>query len=90
MFFVYILRTDKNTLYTGYTVNLQKRLQAHKSKASTAAKYLRKFKSFNLVYSEEFLTKSEALKREAQIKKLTKLDKENLISGFCSNPFCGS
>jgi putative endonuclease len=76
-FFVYILKTDKNTLYTGYTIDLEKRLKAHKT--INGAKYLRKFKSFNVVYSQKFLTKSEALRREAQIKKLSKIQKEKLI-----------
>lgn len=80
-FTVYILRTDKNTLYTGYTNDLEKRLKVHKT--ANGAKYLRKFKSFNLVYSQKFLTKSEVLKREAQIKNFSKLQKEKLISGFC-------
>ena len=77
MFTVYILRTNKNTLYTGYTNNLQARLTKHKNKKG--AKYLKMFKSFKLVYTEEFKTKSEAMIREAELKKLTKKNKEKLI-----------
>lgn len=77
MFTVYILRTSKNTLYTGYTNNLNKRLLRHQS--GKGAKYLRAFDSFKLVYTETFSTKSEAMTREAQIKKLTKSQKEKLI-----------
>jgi putative endonuclease len=76
-FTVYILRTNKNTLYTGYTKDLEKRLKVHKT--SSGAKYLRKFKSFELVYSETYASKSEALKREAQIKSLSRKKKEKLI-----------
>jgi putative endonuclease len=76
-FVVYILRTDKNTLYTGYTNDLKKRLTKHKS--GTGAKYLRRFASFELVYREELPTLSLALRREWQIKKLTKLQKEVLV-----------
>lgn len=76
-FTVYILRTSKNTLYTGYTNNLEKRLLKHQS--GRGAKYMRCFESFTLVHTEEFPTKSEAMKREAQIKKLTKTEKETII-----------
>lgn len=78
-FFVYILRTDKNTLYTGYTSNLEKRLRMHKDKSPTSAKYLRGFKTLELVYSETYTSKVKALKREAQIKSLSKEKKEKLI-----------
>jgi putative endonuclease len=76
-FVVYILRTDKNTLYTGYTDDLEKRLLKHRE--GKGSKYLRSFKSFEIVYREEFDTKSEAMKREAEIKKLTKQQKNLLL-----------
>jgi len=78
-FFVYILRTDKNTLYTGYTNNLEKRLLKHKS--GKGAKYLRSHKNFNLVYTEFFKTKSSAFIREMEIKSWVKTKKEKLIAG---------
>lgn len=78
-FVVYILRTNKNTLYTGYTNNLEKRLVKHRF--GKGAKYLRSFDDFKLVYSEKFETKKEALKREAEIKKWSKIKKEKLVSG---------
>ena len=79
MFYIYILRTSKNTLYTGQTNNLDKRLKEHATKGKKSAKYLRQFNNFELVYSEKVKTRSEALKREAEIKKLTKRQKEFLI-----------
>lgn len=79
-FFVYILRTSSNTLYIGQTNNLEKRLNDHKSKNGKSAKYLRSFSSFYLVYSENFATRTEALKREYQLKQLTKSKKEALIA----------
>lgn len=79
-FFVYIIRTSANTLYTGYTNDLEKRLKTHKSKTNRAAKYLRSFTSLEMVYFEEFKTKSEALKREYELKTWTKAKKEKLIS----------
>lgn len=77
-YFVYFLRTSANTLYIGQTNNLQKRLKDHQSKRGS--KYIRSFESFQLVYSEEFSTRTEAMKREYQLKQLTKSQKEALIS----------
>lgn len=76
---MYILRTSKNTLYTGQTGDLKKRLSRHKKR--TGAKYMRNFQSFKLVYREEFDTRSEAMKREAEIKRMTKAKKEKLLLG---------
>ena len=78
-YFVYILRTNRNTLYTGITNNLDKRLKEHQNKKSRGAKYTRAFASLKLVHTEEFETKSEALRREIEIKKLTKQQKETLV-----------
>ena len=80
MFYVYILRTSANTLYIGQTKNLEKRMNEHKAKTIKSSKYVRSFPSFKLVYSETFKTRSQALKREYQLKQLTKVQKENLIS----------
>lgn len=80
---VYILKTDKNTLYTGYTNDLKKRLVKHK--AGKGAKYMRCFGNFELVFTEELETKSEAMKREAKIKKMTKKMKEELIGGIINH-----
>ncbi len=77
MFTVYILRTNKNTLYTGQTKSLATRLEKHLE--GKGSKYLRGFKSFELVYTEECKTRSEALKREHELKTLSKKEKENLI-----------
>ena len=78
-YFVYILRTSTNTLYTGQTNNLEKRLLEHKNKASKSAKYLRPFSSFELVLKETYKTRKEAMQREVQLKKLSKTKKEILI-----------
>jgi putative endonuclease len=79
-YFVYILRTSKNTLYIGQTNNLEKRLLEHKSKSKKSAKYMRLVTSVALVYSESYNTRSEALKREWELKQWTKAKKEALIS----------
>lgn len=78
-YFVYILRTSANTLYIGQTNNLEKRIKEHKEKSIKGAKYMRSFDSFELVYTEKYSTRSEALKREYQLKQLTKSQKESLI-----------
>lgn len=79
MFYVYILRTSLNTLYIGQTNNLERRLNQHKSKSKKSAKYLKYFDSFELVYKEEYQTRTEALKREYHLKQLSKPQKESLI-----------
>lgn len=76
---VYILRTSGNTLYIGQTNNLEKRLKEHCLKASRATKYLRAFTSIELVYKEVFPTRSEALKREWQLKQFSRAQKDKLI-----------
>lgn len=78
-YYVYILRTDKGSLYTGQTNNIEKRILKHES--GKGAKYLRAFKEFRLVYKEEFVTRHEAMVREVEIKKLSKKQKEVLVLG---------
>lgn len=80
-YFVYILRTSANTLYIGSTNNLENRLIEHRTKSKRSAKYLRPFSSVELVYQEEFATRSEALKREMELKSWPKRKKELLITG---------
>lgn len=78
--FVYILRCKDGNLYTGWTNDLEHRLAMHR--AGKGAKYTRGRGPLVLVYTEELADKSEALKREAAIKKLTKAEKLDLIAGF--------
>lgn len=81
-FVVYILRTNANTLYTGQTNNLQRRLAEHRTRKAKSARYLRYFDNFELVYLEEFDTRAEAMARETQLKKWTKTRKEKLVEKF--------
>lgn len=76
-FFVYILRCSDGTFYTGYTVNIEKRLQHHL--AGRASKYTRTRLPVTLVHLEEQESKSLALKREHAIKKLSRAEKEALM-----------
>ena len=75
--FVYILRCGDGTLYTGVTVDVERRLAAHR--AGKGAKYTRGRGPLELVYTQEQPDKSAALRREVQIKKLTRPQKEQLI-----------
>ena len=77
MNYTYILRCSDNTLYTGWTNNLEKRLKDHN--AGVGAKYTKPRRPVELIYFEEFETKEEAMKREYAIKKLSRLQKEFLI-----------
>lgn len=86
---VYILRTSSNTLYIGQTNNLEKRLIEHKNKSSKSAKYIKYFDSFKLVHVEKYPTRIEAMRREYQLKQLTKAKKEALIIGTYSTPGVG-
>lgn len=74
---VYILRCKDGSLYTGWTNNFEKRLQAHRS--GKGAKYTRGRGPLVPVYLEYFSDKSSATKREASIKKLPRKKKQLLL-----------
>lgn len=71
--FTYILRCADGTLYTGWTNDLQKRIAAHN--AGTGAKYTRPRRPVELIYHETFPTKEEAMRREWEIKQLSRKEK---------------
>lgn len=75
--FVYILRCGDQTLYTGITDDVPKRLAAHR--AGKGAKYTRGRGPLEVVYQEELPDKSAALKREYAIKRLRREEKEQLL-----------
>lgn len=77
-YFVYILKCTDNTLYTGSTNNLAQRIEHHNT-SKVGAKYTRSRRPVILVYSEKFEDKSTALKRELAIKKLSRIQKLQLI-----------
>jgi len=77
MFFVYILRCSDNTLYTGWTTDLNRRLKCHNS--GKGAKYTRCRLPVKIVYYENLPDKSSALKRECEIKKLSRAKKLLLV-----------
>ena len=75
--YLYILKCGDGTLYTGIATDVQKRLEMHRS--GKGAKYTRGRGPLELVYSEECENHSQALKRECEVKKLTKEQKQQLI-----------
>lgn len=79
--YVYILETKNNTLYCGYTDDVEKRFQQHID--GHGAKYTRANKPVKIAYIKEFSTKSEALKEEYRIKhKLSRAQKLELIQSL--------
>lgn len=76
--FVYILRCRDNTLYTGITTALERRVDEHNS-SPKGAKYTKARRPVELLYSEKCSDKSSASKREIAIKKLSKIKKIELI-----------
>lgn len=82
MYYVYLIRCKDDTLYCGQTNNLEKRIEDHNLSKTKSAKYTRGRKPVVLVYFEQTRTLSQALKRECEIKKLTKAQKETLVQRF--------
>ncbi len=77
MNYVYILECSDGTLYTGWTNDLDKRIKAHNE--GKGAKYTKARRPVTLTYYEEYENKSDALKREAAIKKLSRAEKVNMV-----------
>jgi putative endonuclease len=75
--YTYILRCADGSLYTGWTVDLEKRLKAHNS--GHGAKYTKSRRPVELVYYEAYEDRVEAMRREYAIKQLTREDKLKLI-----------
>jgi putative endonuclease len=77
-YILYMLRCNDATLYTGITIDIQRRLYEH-NHTDKGAKYTRSRRPCVMVYHERFDTKSGALKREIAIKKMSKAKKETLL-----------
>jgi len=78
MNYVYILRCNDDSLYTGWTNNLEKRVKAHSN--GKGAKYTKSRLPVELVYFEEYENKVEAMRREYAIKQLKRKEKLMLIN----------
>ena len=77
MNYVYLLRCSDDTLYCGWTTDLEKRLDAHNN--GSGAKYTRSRRPVELVYFEEYDSKEEAMSREWKIKQMSRKHKMELI-----------
>jgi putative endonuclease len=78
IFYTYMLLCNDNTFYIGSTNDIQKRLHAHNN-TKAGAHYTKIRRPVTLIYKEEYKTNSEAKKRESQLKKLNRLEKEKLM-----------
>lgn len=77
-FYVYILLTERNTLYCGYTDDVERRFELHKS--GKGAKYTRANRPLKIVYTHKFNNKIDAQHEERRIKKLSRADKLKLCN----------
>lgn len=82
--YTYILKCSDGTLYTGWTNDLTKRLKAHND--GRGARYTKTRRPVALAYYESFSSKEEAMRREYEIKHLTRKEKEKLIENQKENP----
>jgi putative endonuclease len=80
MWYVYMLRCNDATLYTGITTDIERRLQEHNGQK--AAKYTRARQPVVLLFSKKKKTRSEALIEEARLKKLTREEKLALVERY--------
>lgn len=76
--FVYIIKTVSGKYYTGITTDVKRRFNEHKN-LKKGAKYLKANPPKEIVYQEECENRSVATKREIEIKKMNKSDKQSLI-----------
>ncbi len=79
-YFVYIVECSDNTLYTGITTDIKRRIRQHNGEIKGGASYTKGRNPVKLLYFEKAKTKSGALKREASVKKLTREEKLALIN----------
>lgn len=82
-YYTYVILTKDNTLYCGYTDDVEKRFKAHMS--GKGAKYTRAHKPLKIIYTACFDTKSEAMKEECRIKSMKKADKIEFLKEYGEN-----
>lgn len=80
MYYTYMLRCDDNSIYTGITTNLERRMKEHFNRTEKCAKYTLIHKAKSLEFAWKSESKQTASKLEYHIKRLTKREKEQLIS----------
>jgi putative endonuclease len=82
--YVYIVKCSDDSLYTGITRDVERRVQEHNCNNMQGAKYTRARRPVFLVYQELLCSRSRAMKRECEIKRLQKIEKETLIRRYQS------
>jgi len=75
--YVYVLRCADDTFYTGYTTDVERRVEEHQ--AGQGAKYTRGRTPVELLHVESYETRSDAMSREYEIKQLSRTDKQRLV-----------
>ncbi|WP_415896786.1 GIY-YIG nuclease family protein [Neptuniibacter sp. QD72_48] len=78
---MYILRCADETLYTGITTDLERRIRQHNGELVGGAKYTRVRRPVSLYWQEEHIDRASASKREYEIKRLSRQKKERLAEG---------
>lgn len=78
-YFLYIVKCSDDSLYTGIATDLETRIKEHNGEIKGGAKYTRGKRPVKLVFSEKYKTRSDALKREVEIKRMSRSDKRLLI-----------
>ena len=84
-YYVYMLRCADGTLYTGFTTDIAKRVRTHNGEGAGGAKYTRSRRPVVLAYLEEWEDAHTARVRECAIKRLTRAEKEALITALEKN-----
>ena len=77
-YYFYLARCNDKSLYSGYTINIENR--EHKHNIGQGAKYTKYKRPIKIIYWEEFKTRKKAMQREAQVKRWSKIKKEDLIN----------
>lgn len=80
---LYMIRTSNGALYTGITPDVKRRFAEHKVGGKKGAKYLRGRGPLKLVFQQKIGSRSEALKAEAVVKRMPKLEKEGMVKKHC-------
>ena len=84
--YLYVLRCADNSLYTGITTDVERRIYEHNN-TNAGAKYTKSKRPVTSVAVYLFLNRSEATKAELKFKKLRKQQKENVVKGICKVPW---
>lgn len=79
IWYVYIIRCNDNSLYTGVSIDVKRRFLEHQSQGKKSAKYLRGKAPLTLVFQKQMPNKNEAYQLEYQIKQMSKAEKERLL-----------